>query len=59
MNPPDESMTETVTTVLQKRLVQGRIKGQTDAPLPARLAALSERLREAYDTRPVSQAVSD
>ncbi|HTU56261.1 MAG TPA: type II toxin-antitoxin system VapB family antitoxin [Acetobacteraceae bacterium] len=49
-----ESMTEAVTAALRERLVRERARRATDADLPARLAALSARLRAAYDTRPIS-----
>ena len=50
-----ESMTEAVTAALRERLVRERARRATDADLPARLAALSTRLRAAYDTRPISR----
>jgi antitoxin VapB len=50
-----ESMTEAVTLALRERLAREEIRHAAAMDLPARLAALSERLRDAYDTRPVSQ----
>jgi antitoxin VapB len=50
-----ESMTEAVTAALRERLARERARRATEADLPARLAALSDRLRVAYDTRPVSR----
>jgi antitoxin VapB len=49
-----ESMTEAVTVALRERLVRERNRRESAASLPARLSALSSRLRVAYDTRPVS-----
>jgi antitoxin VapB len=49
-----ESMTEAVTAALRERLARVRTRREAGADLPARLAALSSRLREAYDTQPVS-----
>ncbi len=50
-----ESMTEAVTAALRERLARERARRVAEADLPARLAALSARLRSAYDTRPVSK----
>ncbi|MGH7078311.1 MAG: type II toxin-antitoxin system VapB family antitoxin [Steroidobacteraceae bacterium] len=50
-----ESMTEAVTVALRERLVRERARRTSDTDLPARLAALSSRLRTSYDTRPVSR----
>jgi antitoxin VapB len=50
-----ESMTEAVTAALRERLARERARRATEADLPARLAALCGRLREAYDTRPISR----
>jgi hypothetical protein len=47
-------MTEAVTTALRERA-----RRAASAELPARVAALAERLRAAYDTRPVSRAEWD
>ena len=54
-----ESLTEAVTTALRERLARERARQATDKDLPARLAALSQELRAAYDTRPVSRAEWD
>ncbi len=50
-----ETMTEAVTAALRERLARERARRAADADLPARLAALSGRLRAACDTRPVSR----
>jgi antitoxin VapB len=50
-----ESMTEAVTIALRERLVREKARRERAAGLPVRLGCLSERLRVAYDTRPVSQ----
>ena len=50
-----ETMTEAVTAALRERLARERARRETAASLPDRLAALSGRLRGAYDTRPVSR----
>jgi antitoxin VapB len=47
-------MTEAVTTALRERA-----RRAASAELPAGVAALAERLRAAYDTRPVSRAEWD
>ena len=49
-----ETMTDAVTTALRERLVRERSHRDATAGMPARLTALSARLRTAYDTRPVS-----
>jgi antitoxin VapB len=54
-----ETITEVVTTSLKERLARERMRREAAADLPIRLAALSERLRAAYDTRPVSRAEWD
>jgi antitoxin VapB len=49
-----ESLTEAVTTALRERLERerrGRLAGEE---FVARVVALADRLRPAYDTRPVS-----
>ena len=51
-----ETITETVTSALRERLAREQARREVAADLPARLAALSQRLRAAYDTRPVSSA---
>lgn len=50
-----ESMTEAVITALRERLTREQARRKTAADLPARVAALSSRLRAAYDVRPVSR----
>ncbi len=50
-----ESMTEAVTVALRERLSREEARRAAAETLPARLAALSERLRGSYDTRPVSR----
>ena len=54
-----ESMTEAVTAALRERLARERARREDRGDLPARLDALSRRLRAAYDTRPVSKAEWD
>jgi antitoxin VapB len=54
-----ETMTEAVTAALRERLARERARREAAASLPARLASLSQRLRAAYDTRPVSKAEWD
>jgi len=54
-----ETMTEAVTAALRERLARERARREAAADLPARLAALSRRLRADYDTRPVSRAEWD
>ena len=50
-----ETMTEAVTAALRERLARERARRTMDSGLPARLTALSDQLRAAYDTRPVSR----
>jgi antitoxin VapB len=54
-----ETMTEAVTIALRERLVRERMRRESAGELPARLDALSQRLRAEYDTRPVSRAEWD
>ena len=54
-----ETITEAVTTALRERLAREQARREAAANLPDRLAALSRRLRAAYDTRPVSRAEWD
>jgi antitoxin VapB len=54
-----ETMTEAVTVALRERLARQRAHREAAAELPARLAALSRRLRADYDMRPVSRAEWD
>ncbi|HME23124.1 MAG TPA: type II toxin-antitoxin system VapB family antitoxin [Acetobacteraceae bacterium] len=51
-----ETMTEAVTVALRERLSREEARRAAARDLPARLAAFAERMRDAYDTRPVSQA---
>ena len=51
-----ETMTEAVTEALRERLARERAKREAAADLPARLAAFSGWITDAYDTRPVSKA---
>jgi antitoxin VapB len=50
-----ESMTEAVTVALRERLARERTRRQRDADLPERLSAVAARIRDAYDTRPVTK----
>ncbi len=54
-----ESMTDAVTVALRERLARERAKRAASADLPGRLTALAERLRPAYDTRPITRAEWD
>jgi antitoxin VapB len=54
-----ETMTESVTVALRERLGREQSRRQATPDVRARLAALSERMRTAYDTRPVSKAEWD
>jgi antitoxin VapB len=54
-----ETMTDAVTTALRERLARERARRDAVADLPTRLASLSRRLRNDYDTRPVSRAEWD
>ncbi len=54
-----ESMTKAVTIALRERLARERARRAGSADLPARVAAFTEQLRPAYDTRPVSRAEWD
>jgi antitoxin VapB len=54
-----ETMTDAVTVALRERLARERARRQIAATLPARLDILSQRLRDAYDTRPVERAEWD
>jgi antitoxin VapB len=50
-----ESMTEAVTVALRERLSREEARRAASKDLAARLAALADRMRGAYDTRPVSR----
>ncbi len=54
-----ETMTEAVTTALRERLERERAKRAAAEDLPARLRALSYRLKSHYDTSPVARAEWD
>jgi antitoxin VapB len=54
-----ETMTEAVTIALRERLARERERREMAAELPGRIAAFSERIREAYDMRPVTKAEWD
>ena len=54
-----ETMTEAVTIALRERLSREETRRVAGRDLPARLAAYAERMRRAYDTRPVSKAEWD
>ena len=54
-----ESMTEAVTVALRERLEREKATRETALDLPARLSAFSDRVRDAYDTRPVTPAEWD
>ncbi|MFL5281958.1 MAG: type II toxin-antitoxin system VapB family antitoxin [Rhodopila sp.] len=51
-----ETMTQTVTIALRERLAREQAKRQAAPDIRARVAALTERIRSTYDTRPVSKA---
>ncbi len=54
-----ETMTEAVTVALRERLARERARRQAAADLPARIAAFSRLIRDAYDTRPVTRGEWD
>ena len=54
-----ETLTNAVSIALRERLARERARHAAKADLPARLTALSERLRQHYDTRPVSRGEWD
>jgi len=49
-----ETMTEAVTLALRERLSREESRRVAAKDLPLKLTVLSQRLRRAYDTRPVS-----
>jgi antitoxin VapB len=51
-----ESITEAVTIALRERLSREEARRAAANDLPSRLAALADRMRDAYDTCPVSRA---
>ncbi len=54
-----ETITQAVTCALRERLDREQLRREAAEDLPARLVALSERLRTAYDTRPIGRAEWD
>lgn len=50
-----ETMTDAVTVALRERLGRERDRHTAGSDLPTRLTALSEQLRQSYDTRPVTR----
>jgi antitoxin VapB len=54
-----ETMTAAVTIALRERLARERARRQAAADLPTRIAAFSQRIRDAYDTRPATKAEWD
>jgi antitoxin VapB len=54
-----ETMTEAVTVALRERLEREQCKRQATPDIRARVAAMAESIRSAYDTRPVSKAEWD
>jgi antitoxin VapB len=54
-----ESITRAVTNALRERLARERAKHEAAVDLPARVAAFSRRIRDGYDTRPVTTAEWD
>jgi antitoxin VapB len=54
-----ETMTEAVTTALRERLTRERARREAAVDLPVRIAAFARRIRDAYDTRPLTKAEWD
>jgi antitoxin VapB len=54
-----ETLTEAITTSLREGLARERAKHEAAVDLPARIAAFSLRVRDVYDTRPVTKAEWD
>ena len=54
-----ETITQAVTNALRQRLDREQAERGAAGDLAARLGALSEGLRSAYDTRPISRAEWD
>jgi antitoxin VapB len=50
-----ESITKAVTVALRERVSREEARRMAASDLPRRLGALAERLRGAYDTRPISR----
>ena len=51
-----ETMTEPVTVAVRERLSREEARRSAMKDLPARVTAVAARIRDAYDTRPVSKA---
>ena len=54
-----ETLTGAVTNALRERLARERAKHDSAVDLPARIAAFSRRMRDAYNTRPVTKTEWD
>jgi antitoxin VapB len=54
-----ESMTDAVTVALRERLAREESRRAASGSYASRVADLAERLRGAYDTRPVTKAEWD
>ena len=54
-----ETLTEAITTALRERLARERAKHEATVDLPTRIAEFARRIRDAYDTRPVTKAEWD
>ena len=54
-----QTITQAVTTALRERLARERVKREAAVDLPARIAAFAQRIRDAYDTGPVTKAEWD
>ena len=53
------AITDAITIALRERLARERARHEAAVDLPARIAAFSRRIRDAYDTRPVTKAEWD
>ena len=54
-----ETLTQAVTTALRERLDGEQARRAAAADLPTRIAAFSQRIRYAYDARPVTKTEWD
>ena len=54
-----ETLTEAITAALRERLSRERAKREATGDLPARIAEFALRIRDVYDTRPVTKAEWD
>ena len=54
-----ETLTEAITAALRERLARERAQREAAIDLPARIAAFSRRIRDEYDTRPMTKAEWD